>query len=626
MKFFATIAILDSFKRIVFLIFFGFLTGQLRAEDAGMGELSRHPRWLRLLHFDRKLGQSDIVNRKFFLAEDGQQNPESELVSSVDAFLNDKNIVPEEKRFACQFPARKRFIETQLKLKSSVSCPTFERWKKRAEPETIRFVHAAQYVGNPASAFGHSFLRFDRSDRWGLLGFSLTYSAKVDANDKGLMYALKGLMGGYEGVYEFDSYYPKVHGYGNLENRELWEYELHLSQEGRRWVFDHAWELNHFGQAKYYFLDRNCSYQLLRLLEVADEKLKLTNNINLFYLTPIETIKILAQNGLVEHGELRPSLKQRALTQYLKLNGEQREQVKEVVIGRLMPEEVVDPVTSSALVATLAINELEGEREPAGQSLFARSTAARSRLPTSATSFSKLSSNNSGLDPLQTHSSAQFRLGIVQYQKKSLAEFGVRPALHSLKDRPDGFLPYSQLLFLDASFQLESERKIRLRELTLVDVKSLQARSIVESGTSWSAHVGLSQMMTSICDDCLEFMSEGYIGFSFDAGARGLVYAMGGLAASTKGSSENLKLGAGPGGDFGYLLYLNSRFTMQFETKLNQFYFASLRNDQRLTANASASWTLDRESAISLRYFQTRDLQAGKAGPQEIGVQFSRHF
>ena len=69
-------------------------------------------------------------------------------------------------------------------------------------------------------------------------------------------------------------YYVKVQEYSNMESRDLWEYELTLSAAQVSRLVMHAWETRatHFD---YYFFSRNCSYQLLALLEAADPDLHL---------------------------------------------------------------------------------------------------------------------------------------------------------------------------------------------------------------------------------------------------------------------------------------------------------------------------------------------------------------
>ena len=70
-------------------------------------------------------------------------------------------------------------------------------------------------------------------------------------------------------------YYRKVREYNDIESRDIWEYKLKLSEEEVSRVLLHLWEMQR-AEFDYYFLDENCSYQLLSLLDVAREDLHLT--------------------------------------------------------------------------------------------------------------------------------------------------------------------------------------------------------------------------------------------------------------------------------------------------------------------------------------------------------------
>jgi hypothetical protein len=87
-------------------------------------------------------------------------------------------------------------------------------------------------------------------------------------------------------------YYEKVKQYAWIEHRDVWSYPLALSDAETERLVDHLWEMDgvHFD---YYFLTKNCSYQLLSLLEVARPALRLTEKYS-WYAIPADTIRTLA--------------------------------------------------------------------------------------------------------------------------------------------------------------------------------------------------------------------------------------------------------------------------------------------------------------------------------------------
>ena len=52
-----------------------------------------------------------------------------------------------------------------------------------------------------------------------------------------------GVTGGFKGRFSIKPYYLKLREYGDIENRDIWEYQLGLSQEQIRFVLMHVWEL-----------------------------------------------------------------------------------------------------------------------------------------------------------------------------------------------------------------------------------------------------------------------------------------------------------------------------------------------------------------------------------------------
>ena len=110
----------------------------------------------------------------------------------------------------------------------------------------------------------------------------------------------------FAGVFAMLPYYMKVREYSDLENRDLWEYELDFSPEEVERVLRHAWELLP-AYFEYYFFDENCSYHLLALLQVARPELDLTAPFRLWAL-PVDTVRVLtSEPGLVRRIVYRPA-------------------------------------------------------------------------------------------------------------------------------------------------------------------------------------------------------------------------------------------------------------------------------------------------------------------------------
>ena len=106
-------------------------------------------------------------------------------------------------------------------------------------------VFPSAFVNSPASAFGHTLLRIDgpnQTEKDRLLAYTASYAAVTGGEDV-VSYALRGIFGGFAGVYTVFPYYQTVKKYSDLEHRDIWEYELKVTPEETEFIAMHLWEL-----------------------------------------------------------------------------------------------------------------------------------------------------------------------------------------------------------------------------------------------------------------------------------------------------------------------------------------------------------------------------------------------
>lgn len=123
-------------------------------------------------------------------------------------------------------------------------------------------------------------------------------------------------------------YQEKLSEYRSLENRDLWEYRLNLTQAETARMVEHVWELKQI-QFDYFFFDENCSYRLLELLQVARPSLRLTEQFPLTAI-PTDTVKAVKEAGLVESIEYRPSRERELLSRAEPLSSDEQQWVLKV--------------------------------------------------------------------------------------------------------------------------------------------------------------------------------------------------------------------------------------------------------------------------------------------------------
>lgn len=155
----------------------------------------------------------------------------------------------------CAFPARYRvLLENGFIVKRDVTCEGLNYWKKSMVFDSVSLVYASAYDSNPASLFGHIFLKLNSNrgiSSRNLLDYSLSFSAMTGESD-GLSYMIKGLSGGFPGRFSLLPYYVMVNDYNLTENRSLWEYKIPLSPYQTSLLREHIWEMFHFASIDYY--------------------------------------------------------------------------------------------------------------------------------------------------------------------------------------------------------------------------------------------------------------------------------------------------------------------------------------------------------------------------------------
>lgn len=263
-------------------------------------ELYTNPYWLKLLHF--KNSQSQIDDTTFFLSPNGKISPKNELIATLQSIKRDN---PKEANSTqCLFPARTRWLKEKLPNINIKECKSLAPKLQELNFKTLYLVYTSSYINSPASAFGHTFLRFDKNEDTPLLSYGLNYSAKIDSRNI-FSYAYKGVFGGFEGRYRVAPYYDIVNRYSNIQKRDIWEYKLNFTPKEIEKITLHMIEIQRY-YSDYYFNSENCSYNLLWFIDLARDGLNLTDDFN-YIVTPMDTIKAIKEKGLIEKSIFRPS-------------------------------------------------------------------------------------------------------------------------------------------------------------------------------------------------------------------------------------------------------------------------------------------------------------------------------
>jgi hypothetical protein len=539
--------------------------------------LWEHRHWQVLLHYQPRLWsggeESQVDDAAFFLSPSGKYDPQAELDATLASFFAPPDQEEGAEHPQCKFIARYQWLKQELGFDAEslpeYACPQFDDWMAEMDPDAVTLVFPAAYLNNPASMFGHTLLRIDsnkRSSQTRLLDFTVNYAADTQ-EERGLSYAMKGLFGGYEGSFSVAPYYVQVKRYGDIENRDIWEYHLTLSHEEVLRMLMHTWELRSAG-LDYYFLDENCSYQLLSLLEAARPSMHLLDQFGL-WAVPADTVRAVAnEKDLISSTTFRPSRRTVLQERANQLAPELQNIAKCIGEGRCP----IDSVSHRGLSPLDQAKILELAMEYVGYRYAVQKEDTAENDPW----LMQILTARSKLDippqrpwieqpperPDQGHRSGRAEISTGYENDQQFFQLGLRPALHDLVDPSGGYIDGAKLEFLDAAGRYYvRDDKLVLEYLDFVDIMSIPTRDRFIKPWSWKVTAGLKRMQFD--DDDRPITGQVNIGaglsYEFAQDARAFLFAEA-MAVVSDRFDDYLALGAGPSG--GIIFELDEKWRM----------------------------------------------------------------
>jgi Domain of unknown function (DUF4105) len=593
--------------RLCLLVLAGGLCTAARA-DAYLDELiaaaraqrlAQSERWTVLLHYQPRLrmfGHRSLADSAdFFSAPDGATDAQRELEATLAAFFSDAADTETRQHPQCRFVARYHWLKQALAFDPArlreQPCQRFRAWRAALDPDAVALVFPAAYLNNPASMYGHTFLRIDsRGHRSPLLAHAINYAAGTDETN-GLVFALRGLFGGYPGHFSLAPYYAKVAEYNDVENRDMWEYELDLSAAEIDMLLMHAWELGPT-RFDYYFLDENCSYHLLSLLDVARPGLRLVDAFPLWAI-PGDTVRaVVDRAGLVRRVTYRPARSTVLRHRQALLAADRIELAQRLATGEVAPDDAsveALPDAQRAQVTELAFEVLEyrrlrgevnvGDSAPRLRALL----AARSRID--APDVADVPAP--AVRPEHGHRSGRVGLGAGTRAHRPFQELRVRAAYHDLLDPEPGYIRGAQIEFANIVVR-RSAASVRLEALNLVDVVSLAPRDDLLKPTSWRVNIGASRIDRPDGTRPLVAAIDGGAGMTAEVGRGMLGYVLAEGALLASGSLQR-QHAAGAGASAGLIADPASRWRLHAQARALRFLSGERhgvlegRLDQRVT-------------------------------------------
>lgn len=604
-----------SFKKGALLGALFFCSFSLFAQDW------RDPEWMRLLIYRKTFTgyESEADDENFFVSSDGKYQPDKELKAFIESLLHE-NSDPKKNSF-CRFPARVRWLKKHISLPASkVSCDNYEAFKKRLAAKSISIVFSSYYLGNPASSFGHTFIRLGKQTNeerdmdtkaTELLDTGINYGAMTDGAHP-VVFAIGGMTGYFKGNYNAIPYYYKVREYNDFETRDLWSYQLSMTQEEIDFIVDYIWELGHT-KFDYYFLTENCSYHVLNILEAARPSLNLHSHLPRIYTIPSETLKAMEKEKLIRKVTFRPAPSTLFYHQLAQLDKQERVEVKNLVEHQKPVQET--DLHKKALIYDTAISLvdfkyaddiLKGDEK--AQAFKRPFLVGRSKIPVRSSepdfTYKLFDAPHLG------HGQKRLMIGGNNQEGKNSMDLEWRFAFHDLMDYD---IAYPELTTIEVMRILARTdgHDYQLREVAIIDAMSLGKWDVFTKSSSWKLKLGQWQTRHENKDLSTQGLLGGY-GLSYQFGSFS-PYAL--LHAEASYVSEKLeKMKLAYGGDVGFLINFSHswKFNSEVEGRVYPWNESRWVNELRYS---NRSWGL---GGYHSNYF--RD------GEQDLGLRFYKYL
>lgn len=585
-------------------------------ERARQSRLADEREWQLLLHYGIDLfgrAASEEDDEGFFLSPRGKFDPQAELDATIAQFFVADLVGRSKQPAQCAFIARYHWLKERLQFDphrlAPLECGRFDRWRAEMNPQGVSLIFPAAFLNNPASMFGHTFLRIDQrgqTEQTRLLAYTIDYAADVP-DGAGIEYAYKGIFGAYKGFFSTPPYYLKVQAYRDIENRDMWEYQLNLTPDQIDRLLMHAWEMGN-AYFDYFFFKENCSYHILSLLEYANPSLHLRDRFSLWTI-PADTVRaIIDSPGLVRAATYRPSRSTIIKRKRALLTDDERR----LSIGLMRDPDIAKessfaslPLLRRALVLDVASDYLRYK----GESDDPEVTVYKERNRRVLTERSKLSIPSAEINirpftkqPDVGHRTTRVTLGGGWRNNDTFEEASFRAVYHHLLDPEPGYTPDAQIeAFAVTVRRYNQADRVRVERATLINILSLSPIDDLFRAPSWRVNVGMDTLRRRGCQLCDNVVADGGVGAAMESHVlnREVYFAFAEAEANySKAYEERHRVGGGA--TVGMLADVTDRWKLMLSGSYRRYPFGDKSDDIRWYVGSRV--TLAQNWAVRMDY------------------------
>lgn len=331
--------------------------------------------------------------------------------------------------------------------------------------------------------------------------------------------------GGYDSAFTNQLFYRHNHKYVENELRDLWSYQLNLSDQQVQLLIDHSWEI--LGKNfTYYFLKQNCGYRMTELLNLVIND-RLLPKMKQWSMPSDMLQKIInIQNGnkpLIKNVKRIKSRQNAFREKFVELSDSEKKIVKEFIFAEnaknVISINTLSIQENKRIIDTLfdyyAFKLTKKNSDKTDIELRRRQLIIdRLKLDTEEVMWA----NNSKVQPPdESQYSTMLQISpVYNSHLKEGFDIRFRAAYYDYLSVNNGRAPFTQMSMFDVTTTYQ-ENKIRLKELDLLNIETLNISPTglpEDTDYAWKVKVGAKDINLK-CGGCLHTFVSGGIGKAY---------------------------------------------------------------------------------------------------------------
>lgn len=568
--------------------------------------------WKSLLHYNKN---KSYINDPSFILSIDNFSLKNEMLATIE-LLNKQD---QSKNPICAYPARFYFIQQELDLTGELdplkncNSKSFEKYKRKVPYDNISLVFASAKVADPSSMMGHIFIKVSgqNSENYNA-EHAISFFTVIDTFNVPKL-IIKSTILGMDGIFSLMPYDKQKNRYLK-ENRNLWIYDLNISEYKKKLIFLHIWELKDVNMT-YLFTGYNCATVIHFLLSMAKSSFLEESRL---WVTPLDVLKeVHKQESMVSSVKLIPSPHWyiRMLTNKLSDS--------DIILQSFKNNNVLNKISDlnikkeTDFLSLELISSYSSYLNSNNMLLEKKYDKIKSKIKSKKANVDKFTyiDISKYKSPANSYDDSQFALGIYNLNNKNYLNLKFLPTSHYLQDDNRNYFSESSLELGSVDI-LVSDNDIKIKSLNIYSMKSLLPFNKFTKGLSSRFKFGIDSHFNEDLKPKTVFDISGGSGLTYQYDDSLFYFIIGNLGLGIKDIDPYLY--AYP--EFGLIAYekFNMKSVMKYRLIYNQLDSYKLINqfqasqsffvsdNIRLEGNIEYLWDKDNNETnfgISVSYY-----------------------